>query len=204
MTTPMLDNFLAAFKGQEPSPLYGLPLVYLPDAAKARALPGSFVVGKIEPLVTENTAVEVSMFSDTVTAQFESAGRLGFKHVVLTDVESFGLGGVMARITEAHAFGVGVVVKNPTSVQEMAHGNTTGAIIAPGTGPGPRWYAELRTKARKDGKLPMWFVFDGESTGPAEATEEIRKYRLFGVGVSTASVRDSYSDSTQVLLPFTQ
>lgn len=202
----MLDNWLAAFDKRTPSPLYGKPLVYLIGAASARAIPGSVVeppYGRDVP-GTDDKIAYLNLFSRAeygpAEPQFEWARRL-YKFAELDNKVAYSIGDVQEATTLAHSYGLGVVAKNPVltngPLQFMAHPNVFGVIVERGAGT-PATYDDLRKRARKDGLLPVWFVFDGP-TGAQQCAEQIQfgKYKGMGVTYST----DRYNDSHTVLLP---
>lgn len=248
--TPMLDNFLAAFKGPETSPLYGKPLIYLLGAAGARALPGSVVEGPygcnvigtadkiaygnfFNELYSEQTEAQKAALgpylhdSDTageygegqidpagpgwlknLTAQFMSAAAKGYQFFELDNPDAYGLGDVQKAITMAHSYGLGIIAKNPKLVANgagalpiLSHPNVFGAIVERGAGD-PAYYDDMRRRARKDGKLPVWFVFDGRDGSDAcAAAVKVGKFKGMGVSYSTGRETNGYNDSHTVLLP---
>lgn len=251
MSTPMLNNFLAAFKGFEMSPLYGKSLVYLlgSPASTFRPIPGSVVEPPYEQNVlnTDDKIAYCNLFnenygdqsaaeraalgpylhtSDTaeqygegqidprgpgwvknIDSQFVLARDRRFKYVELDNPDAYSIGTVMEVVTLAHSYGLGVIAKNPVltkgALQFMAHGNVFGVIVERDAGT-PAAYDDLRKRARKDGKLPVWFVFDGKD-GAAECAAAIRAGGFKGMGVtySTGRERNGYNDCHTVLLPVT-
>lgn len=213
MSTPMMDNLLAAFKRTPPSPLYGKPLVYLlgSSAQSFRSIPGSVV----EPPIGMNaigTADKIAyVYLDDpddaaglgdLTAQFVRAAAKGYHFAELDNSAAYSVGVVQRVITMAHGYGLGIVAKNPKLVgggalQIISHANVGGVIVERGAGD-PDYYDALRRQARKDGLLPVWFVFDGQD-GSAECAAAIRAGGFKGMSVSYST--GGYKDSHQVLTP---
>lgn len=198
----MFNNWLAAFDKRTPSPLYSKPLMYLRGAALARHIPGSVVAPPPgASLPTDDRIAYCNMSGLTIwdlSQQFTFAARDGFRFIELDYVDSLSLGEIQSAATEAHEYGLGVIAKNPQALQIIAHPNVFGVIVERGAG-SPLAYDTLRHAARKDGLLPVWFVFQGEE-GSAACAAQIREHRLKGMGV-TCSKNVGYSDSYTVLLP---
>lgn len=243
MSTPMMDNLLAAFKKAPPSPLYGKPLVYLlgSSAETFREIPGSIIeppygknaIGTADKiayvnLFDEENSGELGPYlhdSDTadqysegqidpdgpgwtknLTAQFVRAAGNGYRFAELDNPDAYSVGVVQKVITMAHGYGLGVIAKNSKLVeggalQILSHQNVAGLIVERDCGD-PAYYNALRTQARKDGLLPVWFVFDGRD-GSDECAAAIRAHGFKGMGVSysTGREKNGYNDSHTVLTP---
>lgn len=169
--TPMLDNIHAAFDGPGASPLYGLP--YNEDASGV-TIGTHKVWGEIVPAPYPRTA------------QFVDAVAVGCNYAII-NAASTTLGALMETITVAHGYGLAVIVKNPMlcagPLQAMSHSNTAGILVEYGSGM-PAQHDAIRRSARKDGLLPMWFVFDPNQEFTATvAADEISRGGLTGMEV---------------------
>lgn len=212
-------NFLAAFPGHPQSAFYGRPLTYIPgvdhlsarDRMRVPVTPGS-VVGA--PLNVEiSVGVNVND-GDTfavldperdIPTQYERALSFGFKFVEVGMPSAFRLGEFMELLTHTHGTGLGVIAKNALRTsgpfQYLSHPNVFGCVVERNSGT-PREYDRLRRDTRRDGLMPVWFVFDG-ADGADVAAEEIRLYDLKGMGVSFGAGLTAfrYDDSHAVLKP---
>lgn len=244
----MIDNWHAAFKGHDQSPLYGKPLVYLIGAESfyVRSQVGAIVeppFGEDVPgnekiaylnLFNENysrqsdaeraalgpylydsdTALEFGEgkidpggpgWTKNIGAQFNWAVARGFRFVELDNADAYPIGVIQSVVTLAHSYGFAVIAKNPIltngALQFISHSNVAGVIVERGAG-GPAEYDSLRRQARKEGVLPIWFVFDGR-TGADDCVAEIRAYGFTGMGVtySTGQGDDGYNNSQNLFLP---
>lgn len=227
MNTPMMDNLLAAFKAKPPSPLYGKALVYLrgSSASTFRAIPGSAVappqnknvIGTADKIASVNLSGEDGAggtdpaapgWSRNLTAQFVRAAADGYYFAELDNAGAYSVGTVQGVITMAHGYGISIVAKNPKLVggsaggalQIVSHQNVAGIVVERGAGM-PAEYAAWRTQARKDGLLPIWFVFAGPE-GAQQCAAQIQFGEYKGMGVSYSSDKNSYADSHTVLTPY--
>lgn len=203
MTGPMLNNFLASFKGADRSPLYGKPLVYLIGAPTARAMPGSVVEGPAGCHIagTDYRIAYGNLAADDLTAQFTEAATLDYRFMELDNPAAVSVGTMMSGFTTAHGYGLAIIAKNPlrtkAAPQIITHNNVAGIIVERGAG-SPAEYDVLRRRARKDGCLPIWFVFAGR-TGADECAAAIKAGKFKGMAVTYSTT--AYEDSHTILLP---
>lgn len=140
-----------------------------------------------------------------LVAQFNRAVALGFHYIELDNPDAYNYGAVAEAVTKAHSFGLAVIAKNPKitsgALAFMSHPNVAGVVVERGCG-SPSDYASLRAQARRDGLLPVWFVFDGP-TGAQQCAEQIQHggYKGMGVTYSTGRGERGYNDSHSVLTP---
>ncbi len=201
------ENFFAAFPGHPRSALYGAPLEYLPGIA-----PGYAPISAMHHAI--GVPVGVKLVGDRKFAvldpnkdipdQLAQALADGFALVELGVPGNARLGDFMMMLTHIHGLGLGVIARNAlTSVgafQYLVHPNVFGCVVERGAGE-PTPYDYMRRQARKDGLMPVWFVFDGPS-GADQCADEISKYDLKGMGVSFgAGLHGRYDDSHSVLTP---
>lgn len=146
-------------------------------------------------------------WSINLTDQFTRVAALSYKFAELDNPDAYSIGVVQAAVTRAHSFGLGIIAKNPKLVANgalpfIAHPNVFGVIVERGAGM-PAEYAAWRTQARKDGLLPVWFVFDGHDGDSQQCAMQIQAGGFKGMGVtySTGREKNGYNDSHTVLLP---
>lgn len=142
-----------------------------------------------------------------LTEQFAHAAGMGFKFAELDNPDAYSIGVVQSAVTKAHEYGLGIIAKNPKLVtngalQFIAHPNVFGVIVERGAGM-PAEYNAWRLQARKDGLLPVWFVFDGHDGDSQQCASQILAGGFKGMGVtySTGREKNGYNDSHTVLLP---
>lgn len=203
-----LNNFLSGFPGHPISPFYGARLEYLPGLptyrVPLRALqhvigspPGVNIVGDRKFMVLNPDG--------DIPGQLEQAISFGFRHVEIGPTGRLRLGEFMELLTHTHGLGLGVIARNALrstgSFQYLSHPNVFGCVVERECG-SPTEYDNLRRDIRKDGLLPVWFVFDG-ADGADGCAEEIRLRDLKGMGVTFAAGLSpvKYDDSHSVLTP---
>lgn len=212
----MFNNWLSAFDKREPSPLYGKPLIYLTGAKDTpRAIPGNVVEGPAHNRTMadgDDKIAYCNLFHDpdtdwnaSIIGQLTRVAGLSFKFAELDNADAYSIGDVQKMTTLAHSYGLGVIAKNPVltngPLQFIAHPNVFGVIVERGAG-APATYDYLRSRARKDGLIPVWFVFDGPD-GAQQCADQITLGGFKGMGVtySTDNGVNAYIDSHTVLLP---
>jgi hypothetical protein len=203
-----LNNFLSGFSGHPASPFYGSPLDYLPGVPDSRApisaMRNTCAVRPHVNVVGDRKFAVIDPEGD-ITGQIGRAIMSGFKFVEIGQPGSMRLGTFMELLTHTHGLGVGVIARNAARssgpYQYLSHPNVFGCVVEREQG-SPQEYARLRRDARKDGLLPVWFVFDG-ADGADGCADEIRLYDLKGMGVSYGAGLSptKYDDSHPVLNP---
>lgn len=199
------NNFFAAFPPFPVSPFYGRALAYIPGLNERVRIPANTVLGTRGGEGPKDSVFMVLDPENDVPDQLANAVEHGYQFVELAMPSGYRLGGFMELLTHMHGLGVGAVARNAARsagpYQYLAHPNVFGCVVERQHG-SPLEYAKLRHDVRKDGLMPVWFVFDG-ADGADGAAEEIRLHDLKGMGVTFSSgltcVR--YDDSHSVLTP---
>lgn len=203
----MLKNILAAFPGHPRSPFYGKPLIYMPGSAAIIRRPGAVraVASGCGAIGGPDDTFMVCDPNGPIATQIIRAAALGYGLVELGFPDHMGLGEFMELLTQAHGVGIGVIAKNPSHspgpFQFVSHPNVFGIVAERGIGDVAS-LVELRHHSRKDGLMPIWFVYDGPA-GVSELADHIRRAAYTGIGVSFGSGlgRTKYDDSIAVLDP---
>jgi hypothetical protein len=139
--------------------------------------------------------------------QFGRAKRQGFDYIELDNPDAYSVGEVVGAVDEAARYGLKVIAKNPSLMQQdplpyVAHTNIHGIIVEKGAGSAH----ELDSLRRAAGaaKLPVWFVFFGkDGAEPARhAAAQIKAAGYPNMSVTWDSAREEYGGDIQdVLLP---
>lgn len=182
------NNFFAAFPGHPASPFYGRALAYTG---------GVGVVGDGRFMVLDP--------DKDIPDQIARALAENYQMVELGTPSNASLGEFMMMLTHMHGIGLGVIAKNPIwsrgPKQYMGHPNVFGCVVERDKG-SPLEHDRMRREVRKDGLLPVWFVFDG-ALGVDQCADEISLHDLKGMGVSFAAglSGEKYDDTHAVLNP---
>lgn len=136
-------------------------------------------------------------------SQYERRRKAGFKYIELDNPDAYQTKDVIGAINLAEKYGLRVIAKNAAicsdPVDYLRHKNVYGLIVEKGAG-GPTDCDRLRKAAGKP-RLPVWFVFFGNTRLVAEeAARIIQRNHYFNMGV-TYSSRGEYGSSEDVMLP---
>lgn len=203
-----LNNFLSGFPGHPESPFYCRALAYMPGTKRLQlpAMTGTVIAAPLSAAVAAEADSKFAVLDPNgdLTDQLAFAISLGYRYVEIGAPVAYRLGQFMEFLTHTHGLGIGVIARNAAlyaPYQYLSHPNVFGCVVERAAG-SPLEYDRLRREVRKDGLMPVWFVYDG-SEGADGTAEEIRLHNLKGMGVSfAAGLSARYDDSHSVLTPF--
>lgn len=199
------NNFFRAFPGHPRSTFYGRALAYLPAATPGFRVPANTVLATSGGEGPKDNVFLVLDPDGDIPDQLGYALAQGYHMVELGVPGTATLGEFMMMLTHIHGVGLGVIAKNAMwsagPKQYMGHPNVFGCVVERGKG-SPLDHDRMRREVRKDGLMPVWFVFDG-ALGADECADEIRTHDLKGMGVTFGAGLSAakYDDTHTVLNP---